>query len=145
MTSSIPSRFQPGMLQLDFVLPSQYWGSRRKQAPEHRLMIAVLHNAIDCLQKPRPQRLFNEAKQWFLADETDWPYSFQRICEALDLDADAVREHLVVAPAFPARNRHSEARPSGNRRGNVATPNVGVTGRYPWQPASSGGTGSVSS
>ena len=93
-----------GMMQLDIVLPSQHFGSRRKQAPEQRLMIAVLQDALDCLQKhrfakdPHGRRLFQEAQQWFLADETDWPYSFERICGALGLDTDAVRQRLRIAP-----------------------------------------------
>jgi hypothetical protein len=92
------------LTQLNIILPSQHFGSRRKQAPEQRLMIAVLHDALDCLEKYRSatgshgRRLFREAKQWFLADETEWPYSFECICGALDLDSNAVRQRLRVAP-----------------------------------------------
>ncbi len=32
-----------------------------------------------------------------LAEETDWPYSFERICGTLDLDANAVRRCLRVS------------------------------------------------
>ena len=94
-----------GMMQLDILLPSQHFGARRMQAPEQRLMIAVLHDALDCVQKyrlatdPRGRRLFDEANHWFLASETDWPYSFECICGTLDLDSNAVRQHLRVAPA----------------------------------------------
>ncbi|HVO25547.1 MAG TPA: hypothetical protein VMW56_18155 [Candidatus Margulisiibacteriota bacterium] len=93
-----------GMMQLDIVLPLQHFGSRRQQAPEHRLMIAVLHDALDCIEKYRcatdthGRRLFQEAKQWVLADETGWPYSFECICGALDLDSNAVRQRLRVVP-----------------------------------------------
>ena len=93
-----------GMTQLDAVLPSQHFGPRRKQAPEQRLMIAVLHDALDCVEKyrfatnNRGRRLFREAKEWFLADEADWPYSFECICGILDLDSDAVRQRLRVVP-----------------------------------------------
>lgn len=93
-----------GMMQLDIILPSQHFRPRRTQAPEHRLMIAVLRDALDCLEKYRfatgrhGRRLFHEAKQWFLADETEWPYSFECICGFLDLDANAVRQRLRVAP-----------------------------------------------
>jgi hypothetical protein len=93
-----------GMMQLDIVLPSQHFGPRHKQAPEQRLMIAVLHDALDCLEKYRfatsshGRRLFHEAKQWFLADEADWPYSFECICGVLGLDSNAVPQRLRVAP-----------------------------------------------
>lgn len=83
-----------GVARLDVVLPSQFFGSRSKPTPEQRLMLAVLQDALDCIQKHRDRRLFDEARHWFLADETDWPYSFERICAALDLDANAVRQRL---------------------------------------------------
>jgi hypothetical protein len=63
-------------------------------------MIAVLQNAIDCVAKHRRakdyrgRRLFDETTQWFLAEDTDWPYSFEGICAVLDLDANAVRQAL---------------------------------------------------
>lgn len=92
------------LTRLDIILPSQHFGPRRKQAPEQRLMMAVLHDALDCLEKYRfatgahGRRLFHEAMQWFLADETEWPYSFECICGALDLDSNAVRQRLRVVP-----------------------------------------------
>jgi len=84
------------------VLPAQYFGVRRKQAPEQQLMIAVLHDALDCIEKHRfathtsGRRLYREAQQWFMAREAGWPFSFESICSALDLDANAVRQRLGV-------------------------------------------------
>jgi hypothetical protein len=92
------------LTRLDIILPAQHFRPPGKQAPEHRLMIAVLHDALDCLEKYRlatgsyGRRLFREAQQWFLADETAWPYSFECICGVLDLDSNAVRQRLRVAP-----------------------------------------------
>ncbi len=93
-----------GMLQVEILLPSQHFGPRCAQAPEERLMIAVLQDALACLQNHRfakdayGRRLFDEAEQWFLAEETDWPYSFESICGILELDSNAVRQHLRVGP-----------------------------------------------
>ena len=93
-----------GTTQPGVVLPSQYYGPPRKQTPEQRLMIAVLQEALDCFAKYRfatdmhGRRLFDEARQWLLASEPDWPYSFERICAALDLDSAAVRQRLGLAP-----------------------------------------------
>ncbi len=94
-----------GMMQLDVVLPAQHFGPRRRQAPEQRLMIAVFHDALDCVLKyrraanSRDQQLFSEARRWFLADdESSWPYSFEGICAILDLDARAVRQQLRLEP-----------------------------------------------
>ena len=100
------------LMQFDLILPSQYFGAPGKQAPEHRLLRAVLRDALECLQRHRGaassdgRRLFDEARRWFLADEIGWPYSFEGICEALDLDASAVRRRLRVALA---PHRHPSA------------------------------------
>jgi hypothetical protein len=98
--TGVPSDlFQPHV-----ILPSQYFGSHGKLTPEHRLRIAVLDDAIQCVDKyrlatdPRGRRLFDEVRHWLLARETNWPYSFERICAALDLDANALRQRLRLAP-----------------------------------------------
>ena len=91
----------------DVILPSQYFGARRTLTPEQRLGIAVLNSALDSVQKyrlaidRRGRRLFNEVKQWLLAGETSWPYSFERICAVLDLDANAVRQRLRLGAERP--------------------------------------------
>src|SRR6185369_6288883 len=79
----------------DSILPSQDLGPMpRKRAPEELLMIAVLNDALECLEKHRfatetqASRLFRQAQRWFLAGDTQWPYSFEHICSALDLDAN---------------------------------------------------------
>jgi hypothetical protein len=103
-----PTNVPSSLMQLDILLPSQHF-VRGKQAPEQRLMIAVLHDALDCLEKYRSDtgkdghRLFREAKHWFLTHEAGWPYSFECICAALDLDSNAVRRCLgVTREAQPA-------------------------------------------
>jgi len=91
------------LTQPDIILPSQHFGPRRKQAPEQRLMIAVVQDAINCIEKyrfatdHRGRRLFDEVMQWLGAKETGWPYSFEFICEVLGLNANAVRHRLGVA------------------------------------------------
>ena len=58
-----------GLTQCQVVLPSQYFGRRGKEAPEQRLMIAVLHDALDCIKNyrfattHRGRQLFRAAKQ----------------------------------------------------------------------------------
>ena len=91
------------MLQPNIILPSQHFGARKPLAPEQRLMIAVVQDAINCIERyrfatdRRSRRLFAEVTQWFGATETGWPYSFESICGVLGLDADAVRHRLGVA------------------------------------------------
>jgi hypothetical protein len=65
-------------------------------------MIAVVQDAINCIVKyrfatdRRGRRLFNEGTQWLGSKDTGWPYSFESICEAFSLDANAVRHRLGV-------------------------------------------------
>lgn len=88
--------------ELDTLLPSQYFPAPRRRSPEHRLMMAVLYEALHCLETHRfatelqGRRLFREAQDWFLADEKKWPYAFECMCAVLGLEADAVRERLGV-------------------------------------------------
>lgn len=87
--------------QLDILLPSQQLRSTTKHMPERRLMVAVFHEALECLVKyraaadPKGRRAFAEARQWFLAEEAEWPYSFESICAVLDLDSGAVLARLL--------------------------------------------------
>ena len=64
----------------DRILPWQDLGPMpRKRAPEELLMIAVLNDALECLEKHRfatefqACRLFRQARRWFLAGDTEWP------------------------------------------------------------------------
>jgi hypothetical protein len=100
--TGVPVRlFQP-----DVMLPAQQFPAHSKREPEHRLMMAVLEAAVRCVRKypfptdARGRRLFHEARQWLLAAEPNWPYSFERICAVLDLDADAVRQQLRLVPGM---------------------------------------------
>ncbi|MEO8603449.1 MAG: hypothetical protein ABI629_12805 [bacterium] len=86
------------------ILPSQYFRPPDNLAPERRLMMAILADVIRCIEKyrshtdARGRRMFVQAKQWLVAEEPSWPYSFQHICDLLDLEANAVRYRLLWAP-----------------------------------------------
>ncbi len=68
---------------------------------EQKLMLAVLEDGITCFQKYFAARdkigtsLFHEAKDWILLQEkSDWLFSFDNICETLDLDPGYIRKGL---------------------------------------------------
>jgi hypothetical protein len=69
---------------------------------EERLMLAVLQDAVECFQEnvlsqqPWEQKLFEEAEDWILAKNADWPFSFENICETLQLNPDYIRQGLMV-------------------------------------------------
>jgi len=54
---------------------------------EERLLLAVLQDAVECFQEnalseqPWEKKLFQEAEDWILEKNTDWPFSFENICE----------------------------------------------------------------
>jgi hypothetical protein len=92
-----------GLLQPDTLLPSQYFGRLRRGAQldgERRLMIAVLEDAVETYRKQagardgRAQQAFREAEEWI--DDTDrtWLFSFENICDVLDINAEYVRRGL---------------------------------------------------
>jgi hypothetical protein len=42
------------------------------------------------------QKLFQEAEDWILNKNTDWLFSFENICENLQLNPDYIRRGLLV-------------------------------------------------
>ncbi len=107
-SDAVRSMFKP-----DVLLPSQFGGTSRQRGSssvaERRLLVTLLADAIDCFRKyVRPRnaqhrRLFNEAEAWIM-DEDKPPivdphggacgFSFEYVCEVLDLDAEYVRTGL---------------------------------------------------
>lgn len=92
------SSFEP-----DTMLPVQFAGragSRRSQFGEFRLMNAILEDAVDMYRKHadaergRKHDLFDEAEAWIESTDRDWVFSFENICDMLDLDADCLRAGL---------------------------------------------------
>jgi hypothetical protein len=85
------------------ILPSQFYAARRNSeaiAPEQRLMLAVLEDAVYVHQRSarrrdaRGRRLFRETDEWFASDETTSPFSFVTICQMFGLDPDYLRAGL---------------------------------------------------
>jgi hypothetical protein len=66
------------------------------------LMLAVLEDAVQCIEQGRRRRGFRarrlgaEAEAWVRSDSRDWPFSFSNICDVLGFDADALRERLLA-------------------------------------------------
>lgn len=68
--------------------------------PECRLRLAILEHAIRCYQEcagaggRRAHRLYEEAADWFASPDRSEPFTFENVCDALELDPDAVRCRL---------------------------------------------------
>ena len=130
----------PGGLAPAAVLPAQVTSAFRCDAsrqPEKRLMLAVLEEAVAAYQKflcattPFARREFGDAERWIEIDDDRWPFSFANICQALGLDATAIRSGLrawrdrqrALPPGARVRIRHPFRRTNGSRtraRGRAA-------------------------
>ena len=68
---------------------------------EEKLMLAVLENAVEYFQKhvlarnPSGKKLFQEAEEWFLEKDSDGLFSFEYICDTLQLRPDYIRQGLL--------------------------------------------------
>lgn len=92
-----------GFLQPDAILPAQFFQALRAKGQsdgERRLMIAVLEDAVNCFMKqihatdPKARQLFLDAEAWIAAEDRTWFFSFDNVCDTLDLDPEYVREGL---------------------------------------------------
>ena len=69
---------------------------------EEKLMLAVLESAVEDFQKyvlarnPSGKKLFQETEKWFLVKDSDELFSFENICETLQLHPDYIRQGLMV-------------------------------------------------
>jgi hypothetical protein len=87
----------------DTLLPSQHadrTGRRRLIEGEHRLMVAILEDAIDVYRKQaaardtRKRHMFEDAEAWIENRDATWIFSFENICAVLDLDSEYLRKGL---------------------------------------------------
>ena len=110
--------FLARILEPDVFLPSQFYGNgglARELDGEKRLMIAILKDAVECLEKFRGSRSstgkisYQSAIDWVEDSDRDWLYSFANICDLLGFDADYLREQLLKR-----ENRYFRAVPTRN-------------------------------
>lgn len=96
--------FLARILEPDIFLPSQFYGTgglSRKLEGEKRLMIAILKDAVECLDKYRGagsssgRSYYQNAIEWIQDKSTDWLFSFTNICDYLGFDPDYLREVLL--------------------------------------------------
>jgi hypothetical protein len=94
---------------IDLLLPTQY--PRRAHSvnePHKRLMAAVLQAVVDDCRgsayrrargcKPRGPRPVRQALAYVASRDRTWPFSFENLCEALDLNAEGLRRQLRMPP-----------------------------------------------
>jgi hypothetical protein len=107
--------------QMDIILPAQYFGALGTVglSSEQRLMLAVLVDAINLLHgwqrvgNARKRRAFAEAAQWVNTRGTTYPFSFDSVCDALEIDSAVLCARLRTVTIGLA---HSSRPPFGHLR-----------------------------
>lgn len=94
-----------GLFEPDALLPAQFYAAFRGGSGvrgEKRLMLAVLEDALDCYQKyaiardGHGQVLFEEANQWIASSDRGWFFSYENICETLEINPEYLRRGLEL-------------------------------------------------
>ena len=92
------------VFQSDILIPEQFLATYQRTFrldPEKLLMLAVLQDAVTCFQEniapkcKKKRALYQEAEEWFLADDKCYLFSFENICETLGFDAGYFRQGLL--------------------------------------------------
>jgi hypothetical protein len=107
--------------ETDFVVPVQFYDLIRRSAfldGETRLVFAVLEDAIRTYLRQRNSRgrtgraEFEEVARWFEASNASAPFSFEYVCEVLELEPESFRRRLrtVEAHALPMKQLRSLGR-----------------------------------
>lgn len=110
--------FLARILEPDTFLPSQFYGNKglsRQLEGEKRLMLAILKDAVECLEKYRAARnssgieLYQNAVEWIADKSMGWLFSFNNVCDLLGFDPDYMREFLLKRERRLARTTRGKA------------------------------------
>ena len=88
---------------------------------EEKLMLAVLASAIEHFQKyvlsknERGRILFQEAEEWFLERDSDGLFSFEYICETLQLHPDYIWQGLLSWKEAKRKERYVQEHRGGRK------------------------------
>src|SRR5215831_10544623 len=93
----------PNLFEPDTLLPIQYFEAMRKKhllEGEKRLILSVLEDAVECFMKcidsptSKGQRLFRDADEWISLEDKRWVFSFDNVCDMLDINPEYMRRGL---------------------------------------------------
>ncbi len=93
----------PALFEPDTLLPIQYFEAMRRKhllEGEKRLILSVLEDAVECFMKcidsptNKGQRLFREAEEWINLEDKHWVFSFDNVCDMLDINPEYMRRGL---------------------------------------------------
>ena len=94
------------------------------------LMLAVLEDALQCIERGRRRRRFHarrraaEAEAWVRSDRRDRLFSFLNVCDVLGFDPDAIRRRLLAMRNNTPDARRGRARASIRIRAMTLAPEL---------------------
>jgi hypothetical protein len=120
----------PGLFEPDTLLPIQYFEAMRRKhllEGEKRLILSVLEDAVECFMKcidassSKGQRLFRDADEWIALEDKHWVFSFDNVCDMLDINPEYLRRGLRE---WKQRKLAALERAAEERRSAAANPLV---------------------
>jgi hypothetical protein len=120
----------PALFEPDTLLPIQYFEAMRRKhllEGEKRLILSVLEDAIECFMKcmdsatNKGQRLYREADEWIALEDKHWVFSFDNVCDMLDINPEYMRRGLRdwKQRKLEAMQRAAEARAEAVARAEI--------------------------
>jgi hypothetical protein len=99
------------LFQTDPLSRAQFFGTFKKISlePERLLMLAVLEDAIKCVEKYARfksggnTKLFGETMEWIKTENDEWLFSFDNVSDAVGLNAALLRGALLDMVAGRSR------------------------------------------
>lgn len=88
----------------DVLLPVQYFAQLKRKkykSGEHRLVVAIMQDAVECFQKhihardSKRRQLYLDAETWIGEDDDLNVFSFNNVCALLSIDVEYVRKGLL--------------------------------------------------
>jgi len=107
------------LFEPDTILPAQFYAAFRGGTAgtgERRLMLAVLEDALECYQKyafarrGQGHQLFEESDGWIGSTDSNWCFSFENICETLEINPEYLRHGLANWRCRSSRSRKKSRR-----------------------------------
>ena len=92
------------LFEPDVLLPIQYFAAlkrKRFSCGEHRLVIAIIQDAVECFQKhinardSKRRQLFVDAEAWIVDEDYAGTFSFNNICDLLGMNPGYLRRGLL--------------------------------------------------
>jgi hypothetical protein len=90
------------MFASDALMPAQFYARRPAAAPEHRLLYALLEDALRVVQRvpvrgysqQRSLSAWDDAYLWLVDTTSTHPFSLSWVCEMLGVDAETLAQRV---------------------------------------------------